>query len=256
MKDGPKKDNKEKRPREHPLEMLAAYSRLFVGYFFVFTFIVGWFEIPSSSMEETLLIGDHVMVNREQFVPPAHWVGPMIPYGEVHRGDVLVFLSPAQPELYLVKRIVGLPGDRLHLQGGALYRNGQKLVEPYVIHSAGNYDPYRDDFPSVAPSEFSDVTDSWEQSMPQHVQNGDLVVPPGNYFAMGDNRDVSRDSRFWGFVPKENIIGRPMFIYWSFETPAGQYLQTGMGDRLINLVHTVVHFFDETRWRRTFRMVH
>lgn len=256
MKNKAEKTPQEKRPREHPLELLASYSRLFIGYFFVFTFIVGWFEIPSSSMENTLLIGDHVMVNREQFVPQTHWVGPVIPYGEVHRGDILVFLSPAEPQLYLVKRIVGVPGDHLHVHGGALYRNGQKLDESsYVIHSLGDFEPYRDEFPSVAPSEFSDVTDAWQQSMPQYVENGDLVVPPGHYFAMGDNRDVSRDSRYWGFVPKENIIGRPMFIYWSFETPAGQYLQTGIGDRIENLAHTVIHFFDETRWRRTFRVV-
>jgi signal peptidase I len=88
-----------------------------------------------------------------------------------------------------------------------------------------------------------------------HIQGDDLVVPPGHFFAMGDNRDVSLDSRFWGFIPQENIIGRPMFIYWSFETPADQYRKTDMGDRIGFLTHVVLHFFDETRWRRTFRVV-
>jgi signal peptidase I len=137
-----------------------------------------------------------------------------------------------------------------------VYRNGEKLDEPYVIHrTQDSYNPYRDNFPAVPPSDFNNVTRDWQQHLGEHIQGDDLVVPPDSYFAMGDNRDVSLDSRFWGFIPRQNVIGRPMFIYWSFETPANQYLQKEVSDRLKFLAHVVIHFFDETRWRRTFRMV-
>lgn len=246
---------KPQRPREHPLELLSSYSRLFIGYFFVFTFVVGWFEIPSSSMENTLLIGDHVLVNREQFAPPAHWLHPLMPYEQVHRGDVVVFLSPAQPELYLVKRIIGVPGDHIHLHDGNVYRNGEKLTENYVIHQGEPYS-YRDEFPAVPPPDYDDsITDSWRLELSQHVVNGDLVVPPNCYFAMGDNRDVSRDSRYFGFVPKDNLIGRPMVIYWSFESTESDYLTPGVGNRVRQFAHTIIHFFDQTRWKRSFKVV-
>jgi signal peptidase I len=163
----------------------------------------------------------------------------------------------SEPGLYIVKRIMGIPGDRIHLRDGVVYRNGEKLDEPYVRHEGGARDPsavaYRDNFPAVAP--LGDGTADWQIALPQHIEGGDVVVPPNSYFAMGDNRDVSYDSRYWGFIPRENVIGRPMFIYWSFETPPNQYLQKGVGERLQFLAHVLVHFFDETRWRRTFQVV-
>jgi signal peptidase I len=253
-----KKENaQEEKPRETTVEFLASLAAVLVTGLFIITFIVQAFEIPSSSMENTLLIGDHVFVNREQFAPPTRWLGPILPYRDIHRQDIVVFLSPAEPGLYVVKRIIGAPGDRIHLQDGVVYRNGEKLDEPYVIHQAGgeNYNPYRDNFPSVLPSEYSNVVPEWQLSMKQYIQGDDLVVPPDRYFAMGDNRDVSYDSRYWGFIPRENVIGRPMFIYWSFVTPPDQYLQKGLGQRLSFVAHVVIHFFDETRWRRTFRIV-
>jgi len=253
-----KKENAQaEKPRETTVEFLASLPAVLVTGLFIITFIVQAFEIPSSSMENTLLIGDHVFVNREQFAPPTRWLGPILPYRDIHRQDIVVFLSPAEPGLYVVKRIIGAPGDRIHLQDGAVYRNGEKLDEPYVIHQAGgeNYNPYRDNFPSVLPSEYSNVVPEWQLSMKQYIQGDDLVVPPDHYFAMGDNRDVSYDSRYWGFIPRENVIGRPMFIYWSFLTPPDQYLQKGLGQRLSFVAHVVIHFFDETRWRRTFRIV-
>jgi signal peptidase I len=244
------------KPRETTVEFLASLAAVLVTGLFIITFIVQAFEIPSSSMENTLLIGDHVFVNREQFAPPTRWMGPLMPYRQIRRGDIVVFLSPAEPGLYVVKRIIGIPGDRLHLREGVVYRNGEKLDEPYVIHQPGDENnPYRDNFPSVAPSEFSNVTPDWEMALPHHIEGDDLVVPPNSYFGMGDNRDVSLDSRYWGFIPEENLIGRPMFIYWSFETPAGQYLERGFSQRVGFLAHVVLHFFDETRWRRTFKVV-
>lgn len=253
-----KKENTQaEKPRETTVEFLASLAAVLVTGLFIITFIVQAFEIPSSSMENTLLIGDHVFVNREQFAPRTRWLGPIMPYREIHRGDIVVFLSPAEPGLYVVKRIMGIPGDRIHLRDGVVYRNGEKLNEPYVIHQTGeiSYNPYRDNFPAVPPSEFNNVTPDWELALPQHIQGEDVVVPPDSYFGMGDNRDVSLDSRYWGFIPQENVIGRPMFIYWSFETPPGQYLEREVGQRVGFLAHVVIHFFDETRWRRTFKVV-
>ena len=255
-KESKKEAGKEEQPRETTVEFLASLAGVLVTGLFIIVFVFQAFEIPSSSMENTLLIGDHVFVNRVQFSPQTHWVGPLLPYREIRRGDIVVFLSPAEPGLYVVKRIIGIPGDRLHLRDGAVYRNGQKLDEPYVQHSGGDYVPYRDNFPAVPPSEANtNVTPEWQLALPQHIQGDDLVVPPGGYFGMGDNRDVSLDSRYWGFIPQENVIGRPMIIYWSFETPPNQYLQTEVSQRLGFLAHVVIHFFDETRWRRTLKIV-
>jgi signal peptidase I len=253
-----KKENTQvEKPRETTVEFLASLAAVLVTGLFIITFIVQAFEIPSSSMENTLLIGDHVFVNREQFAPRTRWLGPIMPYRQIHRGDIVVFLSPAEPGLYVVKRIMGIPGDRLHLRDGVVYRNGEKLNEPYVIHQSGEVsnNPYRDNFPAVEPTEFNNVTPDWQLALPQHIEGDDVVIPPNSYFGMGDNRDVSLDSRYWGFIPQENVIGRPMFIYWSFETPPNQYLEREVGQRVGFLAHVVIHFFDETRWKRTFKVV-
>jgi len=250
-----KEEVKEKQ-RETTVEFLESLAGVLVTGLFIITFMVQAFEIPSSSMEKTLLIGDHVFVNREQFAPRSRWLGPVIPYRNPKDGDIVVFLSPHDIGLYVVKRIMGVPGDRIHLRGGVVYRNGVKLDEPYVNHTPdASFNLYRDNFPGLPPSEENNVVPEWQLVMNQYIQGDDLVVPPGHYFAMGDNRDVSYDSRYWGFIPQENLIGRPMFIYWSFETPPNQYLEKGVSDRLGFLFHIVVHFFDETRWRRTFQVV-
>jgi signal peptidase I len=150
---------------------------------------------------------------------------------------------------------MGIPGDRIHLRDGVVYRNGQKLDEPYVQHKMEDYNPYRDNFPAVPPSELYGVrNEKWLREFRSHAQGDDIVVPPNSYFAMGDNRDVSYDSRYWGFIPRANVIGRPMFIYWSFITPPDQYQMRSVGDRLGFLAHIIIHFFDETRWSRTFRI--
>ena len=242
--------------RETLVEFFASVSAVLVVTLFIITFVVQPFQIPSSSMENTLLIGDHTFVNREQFSPPTRWMSPVLGYRAIHHDDIVVFFSPAEPGLYLVKRIVGIPGDHIHLRDGVLYRNDQKVDEPYVIHSANNYNPYRDNFPAVPPSDFNGVTPNWQLAMRQHIQGDDLVVPADSYFAMGDNRDVSYDSRYWGFVPRQNVIGRPLFVYWSFVTPPDQYEQTEFTQRMGFLAHEVIHFFDQTRWRRTFKVLH
>jgi len=246
----------EQQPKETTVEFLASLAGVLVTGLFIITFILQAFEIPSSSMEDTLLIGDHVFVNREQFAAPTHWLGPLLPYRNIHRNDIVVFLSPEEQGLFVVKRIIGVPGDRIHLRDGVVYRNGEKLEEPYVQHKMGDYNPYRDNFPALPPSEMYGVrNENWQREFSSHLEGDDIVVPPNSYFAMGDNRDVSYDSRYWGFIPRANVIGRPMFIYWSFITPPDQYQMRGAGDRLGFLAHIIIHFFDETRWSRTLRIV-
>ncbi len=224
-----KKEQQPEKPRETTVEFLASLAGVLVTGLFIITFVIQAFEIPSASMENTLLIGDHVFVNRVQFSPATRWVGPIIPYSQIHRGDIVVFLSPAEPDLYVVKRIMGVPGDRIHLRDGVVYRNGEKLNEPYMLMTGADpYNPYRDNFPAVPPSEYSNVTSEWKLTMPQ---------------------------RYWGFIPRENVIGRPMFIYWSFETPENQYQKKEMSERAKFLANVVIHFFDKTRWSRTLKAV-
>ena len=246
---------KRKQTEETPLEAFASICGVLVIGLFALTFIFQNFEIPSSSMEKTLLIGDHVLVDRITLVPPSRWA-PFVHYRNVKRGDIIVFFKPGEPDLYLVKRVVGIPGDHVHLRNGIVYLNGVAQNEPLADKPTdANYFPYRDDFPAVPPSEAGDVTASWALALPTHIENGDLVVPAGDYFAMGDNRTVSLDSRYWGFVPRENIVGRPLFVYWSFIQAADQYEKTSLSDRVSFIGHMIVHFFDQTRWNRTLHLV-
>lgn len=254
LKEAKQKKKKPEKPKETTPEFIASIAIVLVTGLFIITFTLQAFEIPSSSMENTLLIGDHVFVDRMMLAPRTSGLGPLLPYRTPQRGDIVVFLSPAEPGLYVVKRLVGIPGDRLHLRDGSLYRNGEPVHEPYVIHN-GSYNPYRDNFPAIPATEGGTLTPEWQLTMNSHIEKGELVVPEGSYFAMGDNRDVSYDSRYWGFIPHQNIIGRPMFIYWSFETPPGQYLKQGLGERIAFIFRVVIHFFDETRWSRMLHVV-
>jgi signal peptidase I len=253
---------KEETQTETPLESLASICTVLAVGLFVMTFIFQNFEIPSASMVSTLLIGDHVLVDRVTLAPKTSWA-PFLDYRPVHRGDVIVFLkpNPETPDLFLVKRAIGLPGDHIHLRQGIVYLNGVAQNEPQAGKPAYDgdpqhaYNPYRDDFPSIPASVEDGATASWALEMPTHVEGDDLVVPPGKIFAMGDNRTESLDGRYWGFVPQENIVGRPMFVYWSFMTPADQIYKTGMSDRLGFMGHILLHIFDETRWKRTLHII-
>ncbi len=157
------------------------------------TFIFQNFEIPSASMVKTLLIGDHVLVDRIALAPPAHWA-PFVFYREVKRGDIIVFLKPGYPDLFLVKRAIGIPGDRVHMRNGIVYLNGIAQDEPQAGKPVNDdnpqhaYNAYRDDFPSIPPGPMDDVTATWQYDLPKYIQGEDLVVPPGKIFAMGDNR--------------------------------------------------------------------
>lgn len=249
----------EQKHEETPLEAFASICGVLAVGLFVLTFIFQNFAIPSSSMVKALLVGDHVLVDRSTLAPPAHWAH-VIYHRNVQRGDIVVFykptLEPNGEHLFLVKRVMGIPGDHLHLVDGIVYRNGQALNEPYAAAPPyADYNPYRDDFPAVPPGENADVTAEWAEALPSFVHGGDLVVPPGMYFCMGDNRAVSLDSRFWGFVPRANIVGRPLFVYWSFDTPESEQYKTSAADRISWVLHETLHFFDGTRWRRTFHLV-
>jgi signal peptidase I len=249
-----KEHEADSKPKETQVEFLASLAVTLVMVLFIMTFVGQTFAIPSSSMEDTLLIGDHLFVNRLGLAPRSSWMGPLLPYREIKHGDIIVFLSPAEPDKHLVKRVVGIPGDHIHLRRGIVYRNGQQLDESlYVKHiGAMSYEPERDDFPAIVPEI---ATPQWQESMHQFIQGEDLVVPANHYFAMGDNRDNSYDSRYWGFVPRENLIGQPIGIYWSFTSDGRDYEQTDFSARLKSIAHTAIHFFDQTRWGRTFKAV-
>src|SRR5438309_9693184 len=221
-----KSGNAPEKPKETTMEFISSMAAVLVSGLFIITFIMQAFEIPSKSMVNTLLVGDHLFVDRVRFAPKTNWIKTLLPYRRIGRGDIIVFLSPQQPGLYLVKRVRGVPGDRLHLRDGKLYVNGQLQDEPFVVRD-GTSDAYRDNFPNVPPEYGQQPTPEWRLTMGAHIQGEDLVIPPDSYFAMGDNRDNSYDSRYYGFVPQENLIGRPLFIYWSFETPEDQYEKKG-----------------------------
>jgi signal peptidase I len=157
--------------------------------------------------------------------------------------------------MYLVKRIIGVPGDRIRLHNGVVYLNGVRQAEPYVIRN-GTYDTYRDEFPTALSYGIGQISPEWAASLQENVRNDEVVIPPDHYFAMGDNRDNSLDSRYWGFVPKENIIGRPLVVFWSFNVPEDNGEPKPIGDRVAAFVNVTVHFFSLTRWSRLFHLVH
>jgi signal peptidase I len=252
------------RVEETPFEAIASVCSVLVVGLYILTFLAQNFVIPSGSMEKTLLVGDHLMVDRITLSPPAKWM-PLVRYREPRRNDIIVFIKPVPDEtdangkpvyLILVKRLIGVPGDHIHLRDGIVFINGVAQDQPHAEKTTPeNHQDFLDEFPSVPPSEYAGATEAWSVDFPNHVENGDLVVPAGHYFMMGDNRHNSLDSRYWGFVPRENIMGRPLFNYWSFDTPESTYEATGVGNQVAWMAHVALHFFTETRWSRTFHHV-
>ncbi|MDR3750716.1 MAG: signal peptidase I [Terracidiphilus sp.] len=246
---------------ETPFEAVASICSVLVVGLFILTFLAQNFVIPSGSMEKTLLVGDHLVVDRITLAPSAKWM-PLVHYREPKRGDIVVFLKPVpdmvdgQPQyLFLVKRLVGVPGDRIHLRNGIVIINGVAQDQPHAEKTTlENHSDFLDEFPSVSPDPQFGATEGWAVEFPNLIENGDLVIPPGKYFMMGDNRHNSLDSRYWGFVPRENIVGRPLFNYWSFKTPEDQYEQSGIGNSVAWMGHVALHFFTDTRWSRTLHL--
>jgi len=222
------------------------------------TFVVQAFKIPSPSMEPTLLVGDHLLVNKFIFGGRNHWYDHFLPYREIRRGDVIVFPWPYEDHPYYVKRVIGLPGDRLKLVDQKVYINGQLLDEPYAVHDPmAPYDLYQDDFPPVSPGfPPTEMQPKWAAEILNYVHNGELVIPPGKYFAMGDNRDHSSDRRYWGFVDRDAVLGRPVVIYWSMKSSENQYEDRGLSGWLLDILYSVVHLPSLTRGNRLFHLVH
>ena len=218
---------------------------------FLTTTLVQAFVIPTGSMENSLLIGDHLLVDKLAYAPPGPVSKYILPYTQVKRGDIIVFRYPVDIKQTFVKRCMGVPGDRIKIVNKQVYLNGEPLDEPYKVHMTDYIDSYRDNFPS----EPNVPVDRFALDMLQnHVVNGEVVVPPNSYFAMGDNRDSSLDSRYWGFVPRENIIGKPLIIYWSFDAPTEELNSSSIS--VAHILDLAQNFFSKTRWRRSFQLIH
>ncbi|HLK46582.1 MAG TPA: signal peptidase I [Bryobacteraceae bacterium] len=218
--------------------------------------LFGWstllqaYVIPSGSMQDSLLIGDHLLVDRLVYAPPGGLSSKLLPYRDVRRGDIIVFTSPVEP-LTLVKRAIGVPGDHIRLMDKKLVLNGKPVDEPYALHIDPRIDPYRDNFPSnEAPLGLNPRA---SDMLAHDVVNGELVIPQGFIFAMGDNRENSNDSRYIGLIPRENIIGTPVVIYWSFDAPTEDLSNPNIG--LDHIFDVITHFFTKTRWNRTFHFI-
>ena len=222
------------------------------------SFVVQAFKIPSQSMEHTLLVGDHLLVNKFIFGGRGGWYDKFLPYRELHRGDIIVFKFPYQDHPHFVKRVIGLPGDRVKIVDQQVYVNGKLLDEPYVVHDpASGYDPLNYTFPPVGNQMYLSVLQpEWAHELRSHIQGDELVVPTGKYFAMGDNRDHSLDSRYWGFVDRDAIMGRPFLIYWSIDANSADYGSSTFAQRIYGILDTLMHLPARTRWGRMLHTVH
>jgi signal peptidase I len=224
------------------------------------TFIVQAFKIPTPSMEDNLLVGDHLLVNKFVFGSRGSILDPVLPLKDIKRGDVIVFKYPKDLTKHYVKRAIGLPGDRVKIVDKQVFVNDVPLVEPYKIHKSppGSYaDPFRDFFPPKPHPDrvFRSLDDEDPYWYEDYTKDGEIVVPPGNYFAMGDNRDNSADSRYWGFVPRDLIVGKALIIYWSYETDSDEYRRTEVSDRVQQFTDLFTNFFTKTRWSRTLKII-
>lgn len=234
---------------ERPRGAIAEWTVTIVLLLFGTTTLVQAFVIPTGSMEDTLLIGDHLLVDKLVYAPPGPISKHLLPYSEIRRGDIIVFRYPLDVRQTFVKRCVGVPGDRIRIENKQLILNGKRVHEPYKYHKTEYFDSYRDNFPSEPNVR---VAEPALDMLRNHVVNGEVVVPPNHYFALGDNRDSSLDSRYWGFVPRENIIGKPLIIYWSYDAPTENLANAFSLEHIADLL---TNFFVKTRWRRTFLLV-
>jgi signal peptidase I len=217
---------------------------------FATTTLVQAFVIPTGSMEDTMLIGDHLLVDKLAYSPKGAVSQYLLPYTDVKRGDIIVFRYPEDIRQTFVKRVIGVPGDTIRLENKQLILNGHAVNEPYKYHKTDYFDSYRDNFPSEPNMR---VYPGAEEMLNKHVKDKSVVVPPNCYFAMGDNRDSSLDSRYWGFVPRENIIGKPLIIYWSYESSTERLAGSPIDPE--HLKDLALNFFAKTRWKRTFQLV-
>lgn len=221
------------------------------------TFIVQAFKIPSQSMEPTLLVGDHLLVNKFLFEGRGAWYEKLLPYRLIRRGDIIVFKFPYDDHPHYVKRVIGLPGDHVRIVHQEVYVNGNRLMEPYVIHDPSAVDPFAADFPPANRYILElGLRPEWANQIMDCVDRGELVVPKDHYFVMGDNRDRSWDSRYWGFVDRASIMGRPIVIYWSIAATTDDYSDRSVLGELRSVGEALVHLPSRTRWHRMLREVH
>jgi len=208
---------------------------------FIRTFVVQAFKIPTGSMENNLLIGDHLLVNKFVLGPSeSRLERALLPLGTIRRGDVVVFKYPEEPERDFIKRVIGLPGETIELKQKKVYVNGTPLDEPYVHFLE----------PPGAAGSASEVT-----SLDVRERFGPVTVPADRYFVMGDNRDNSQDSRYWGFLPRDYVKGRALIIYWSYEAEREDYEDAGAADTIRGLGSVFAHFFTKTRWDRMLHQI-
>jgi len=239
------------KPRaDPPRGAIAEWAVTIILLLFGTTTLVQAFVIPTGSMEDSLLIGDHLLVDKLSYAPAGPVSVHLLPYEQPKHGDIIVFRYPVDIKQTFVKRVIGVPGDRIRLVNKQVYRNGEKLYEPYTFFKTDYIDPYRDNFPAMPNMQ---VLSRGVDMLEHNLVNGEVVVPPDSYFAMGDNRDLSLDSRYWGFVPRENIVGKPLIIYWSYD--ASTEALAGPTISVDHIVDLLEHFFTKTRWRRTFKLV-
>jgi signal peptidase I len=224
---------------------ISEWAVTIIMYLFAATTLVQAYVVPTGSMESTIKIGDHMLVDRVGYADPGSIGRHILPYREVRRGDIVVLRYPEDIRQTYVKRVIGVPGDRIHLVNKQVIRNGHRLVEPYTQHIAAYDEPYRDDFPRP-PTVYT--TPRGRDMLEHHVENGEVVVPDGALFVLGDNRDNSADSRYWGFVPRSYVIGKPLVVYWSYDAPTQDLEEWN----LHHVVDVAEHFFTRTRWDRMF----
>lgn len=235
-------------PYEGERNALAEWTVTLLLLLFGTTTLVQAFVIPTGSMEDNLLIGDHLLVDKLAYSPPGPISKYLLPYTPVQRGDIIVFRYPVDIKQTFVKRVIALPGDRLRIEAKTVYLNGQPLREPYKFHKYEYLQTYRDFFPGEPNAP---LPPSGLQMLERHVANREVVVPDGCYFAMGDNRDSSLDSRYWGFVPAANVIGKPLLIYWSYDSTTDRLSEFSWE----HAKDLALNFFTKTRWRRTFQLI-
>jgi signal peptidase I len=237
-------------------EAFTSFLRTVVVALFLLTFILQPFLIPSESMEHTLLVGEFFLVNKQIFAPAGsqHWLLHWImPYRKVERGDIVVFHHPDPP--YLVKRVVGIPGDRIRIEDGRVSVNGAILDEPYAAFEPAAPNPFRDNFPAKTYTD-PNIDPTWWRQLQTLTKEGELIVPQGQYFMLGDNRNHSKDSRFWGLVPRQAIVARPLVIYFSLRRPSTTDVQQAPDDRLGQDRELAARLAGFARWRRIFQVVH
>lgn len=234
-------------------EAFTSLLRTIIVALFFLTFLSQPMVIPSESMEHTLLVGDFLLMNREALAPPGIW-RRILPYDGVQRGEIVTFHSPLNPKEYLVKRVIGMPGDHLRIDRGVVFVNGQPLDEPYATFEPIADNPYLDRFPTNVYSD-PGVEPGWWKQMQQLTRNGELVIPAGKYFMLGDNRNHSRDSRYWGFVSRNEIVARPLVIYFSLTRPSRTDVQQASDDRLGQQGDAPGSWTAFARWKRIFRVV-